>query len=54
MSTTFLTNKPLRNRRRGQNTTIGEGMTKYLLDGAEMGTGISEYLDQVSPSNSKL
>ena len=37
---------PLRNRRSGKNTTIGEGMTEYTLDGERVGYGLSEYLDQ--------
>jgi len=37
---------PLRNRRSGKNTTIGEGMTEYVLDGERVGYGLSEYLDQ--------
>ena len=37
---------PLRNRRAGQHTHIGEGMTEYTLDGARVGYGLSEYLDQ--------
>ncbi len=37
---------PLRNRRAGQNTHIGEGMTEYTLDGERIGYGLSEYLDQ--------
>jgi hypothetical protein len=37
---------PLRNRRGGKNTTIGEGMTEYTLDGERVGYGLSEYLDQ--------
>jgi len=37
---------PLRNRRAGQNTHIGEGMTEYTLDGKRVGYGLSEYLDQ--------
>ncbi len=37
---------PLRNRRAGQHTHIGEGMTEYVLDGARVGYGLSEYLDQ--------
>jgi hypothetical protein len=37
---------PLRNRRAGQFTHIGEGMTEYLLDGERKGYGLSEYLDQ--------
>lgn len=37
---------PLRNRRAGQNTHIGEGMTEYTLDGNRVGYGLSEYLDQ--------
>ena len=38
---------PLRNRRAGMFTHIGEGMTEYVLDGARKGYGLSEYLDQV-------
>lgn len=38
---------PLRNRRAGMFTHIGEGMTEYLLDGERKGYGLSEYLDQV-------
>lgn len=37
---------PLRNRRAGQHTHIGEGMTEYVLDGERVGYGLSEYLDQ--------
>jgi hypothetical protein len=37
---------PLRNRRAGQNTHIGEGMTEYTIDGKRVGYGLSEYLDQ--------
>jgi hypothetical protein len=37
---------PLRNRRAGMVTHIGEGMTEYRLDG-RIAYGISEYLDQV-------
>lgn len=37
---------PLRNRRAGMVTHIGEGMTEYRCLG-RVGTGISEYLDQV-------
>ena len=37
---------PLRNRRSGANTHIGEGMTEYTLDGERVGYGLSEYLDQ--------
>jgi hypothetical protein len=37
---------PLRNRRSGKNTAIGEGMTEYTLDGERVGYGLSEYLDQ--------
>ena len=37
---------PLRNRRAGMSTHIGEGMTEYLLDGERKGYGLSEYLDQ--------
>jgi hypothetical protein len=39
---------PMRNRRSGMFTHIGEGMTEYTLDGgARVGYGLSEYLDQV-------
>jgi hypothetical protein len=37
---------PLRNRRLGTNTHIGEGMTEYTLDGERIGYGLSEYLNQ--------
>jgi len=37
---------PLRNRRAGKHTHIGEGMTEYVLDGERTGYGLSEYLDQ--------
>jgi hypothetical protein len=37
---------PLRNRRSGKNTHVGEGMTEYTLDGERIGYGLSEYLDQ--------
>ncbi|MEO9254267.1 MAG: hypothetical protein ABI305_01910 [Tepidiformaceae bacterium] len=37
---------PLRNRRAGMFTHIGEGMTEYTLDGERTGYGLSEYLDQ--------
>lgn len=37
---------PLRNRRAGMFTHIGEGMTEYVLDGQRVGYGLSEYLDQ--------
>jgi hypothetical protein len=37
---------PLRNRRAGQVTHIGEGMTEYRCEG-RTGVGISEYLDQL-------
>lgn len=37
---------PLRNRRSGTTTHIGEGMTEYVLDGKHLGYGLSEYLDQ--------
>jgi len=37
---------PLRNRRSGMVTHIGEGMTEYRCAG-HVGTGISEYLDQI-------
>ena len=38
---------PLRNRRSGSNTQVGEGMTEYVLDGERTGYGLSEFLDQV-------
>jgi hypothetical protein len=38
---------PLRNRRAGGLTHIGEGMTEYVLDGDRVGYGLSEYLDQM-------
>jgi hypothetical protein len=41
---------PLRNRRSGVNTAIGEGMTEYVLDGERVGYGLSEYLDQLEDS----
>ena len=37
---------PLRNRRAGAQTHVGEGMTEYTLDGERVGYGLSEYLDQ--------
>ena len=37
---------PLRNRRGGQNTHVGEGMTRYTLDDSRVGYGLSEYLTQ--------
>ncbi len=37
---------PLRNRRAGMVTHIGEGMTEYRCEG-RTGLGISEYLDQI-------
>jgi hypothetical protein len=40
---------PLRNRRSGMFTHIGEGMTEYVLDGERIGYGLSEYLDQTEP-----
>lgn len=39
---------PLRNRRAGMLTCIGEGMTEYVLDGDRVGYGLSEYLDQLA------
>ena len=39
---------PLRNRRSGANTRIGEGMTEYRLDDELVGYGLSEYLDQAN------
>ena len=38
---------PLRNRRQGSITHIGEGMTEYVLDGERVGYGLSEYLEQL-------
>ncbi len=38
---------PLRNRRQGMVTHIGEGMTEYRCEG-HTGLGISEYLDQIT------
>jgi hypothetical protein len=38
---------PLRNRREGMTTHVGEGMTEYRC-GDAVGYGLSEYLDQVS------
>ena len=40
---------PLRNRRAGANTHVGEGMTEYTLDGERIGYGLSEYLNQADP-----
>ena len=37
---------PLRHRRRGETTRIGEGLTEYRWDG-KVGYGLSEYLDQL-------
>ena len=37
---------PLRNRRFGKVTEIGEGMTEYSLDGERVRYGLSEYLNQ--------
>ncbi len=39
---------PLRNRREGSQTHVGEGMTEYTLDGEHVGYGLSEFLDQTS------
>ncbi len=39
---------PLRNRRAGAHTHVGEGMTEYVLDGDRKGYGLSEFLDQES------
>ena len=36
---------PLRNRRAGAHTHVGEGMTKYTLDGERRGYGLSEFLN---------
>ena len=41
---------PLRNRRAGGHTHVGEGMTRYTLDGDRTGYGLSEYLDQRKPA----
>jgi len=41
---------PLRNRRAGGHTHVGEGMTRYTLDGGRTGYGLSEYLDQRKPA----
>ncbi len=37
---------PLRNRRAGTETHVGEGMTEYVLDGERRGYGLSEFLTQ--------
>jgi hypothetical protein len=37
---------PLRNRREGKVTRIGEGLTEYVWEG-KTGYGLSEYLDQI-------
>ena len=37
---------PLRNRRAGAQTHVGEGMTEYTLDGKHRGYGLSEFLNQ--------
>jgi hypothetical protein len=42
---------PLRNRRKGTNTHVGEGMTRYTLDGDRVGYGLSEYLNQPDEEN---
>lgn len=42
---------PLRNRRSGKNTHVGEGMTEYRLDGDRVGYGLSEYLNQPDEDN---
>ncbi len=39
---------PLRNRRDGSITRVGEGMTEYTLDGERTGYGLSEFLDQTA------
>ncbi len=38
---------PLRNRREGLVTRIGEGLTRWTLDDGRVGYGMSEYLDQI-------
>lgn len=38
---------PLRNRREGMVTRIGEGLTRWTLDDGRVGYGMSEYLDQI-------
>ncbi len=43
---------PLRNRRKGTHTHVGEGMTEYTLDGDRVGYGLSEYLDQPAEKDS--
>ena len=42
---------PLRNRRSGTNTHVGEGMTEYTLDNDRVGYGLSEYLNQPDEDN---
>jgi hypothetical protein len=37
---------PLRNRRAGAQTHVGEGMTEYVLNGERKGYGLSEFLNQ--------
>jgi hypothetical protein len=44
---------PLRNRRAGAETYIGEGMTEYRLDDGRVGYGLSEYLDQPESSGAR-
>lgn len=39
---------PLRNRRAGAQTQVGEGMTQYTLDGEHIGYGLSEFLNNES------
>ncbi|MEX0749251.1 MAG: hypothetical protein WD359_00445 [Dehalococcoidia bacterium] len=41
---------PLRNRREGMTTHVGEGMTEFRC-GDAVGYGLSEYLDQVEPGD---
>jgi hypothetical protein len=41
---------PLRNRREGMTTHVGEGMTEFRC-GDHVGYGLSEYLDQVQPGD---
>jgi hypothetical protein len=47
VSGTVMSFIPLRNRRDGMTTHVGEGMTEYRC-GEHVGYGLSEYLDQVS------
>lgn len=44
---TVLAYAPLRNRREGSVTRIGEGLTEWRLPDGRVGYGLSEYLDQI-------